>query len=84
MSQEKLYRIDLGGDFININTANGGGGLTNSLHTDRNGRQRQYNASIDGLETLLLSLACREIDVSGAKFKEAIKNSIEILSNEYL
>lgn len=41
----------------------------------------EFNAAIDGVESLLLSLVCQGIDISQQQFVEAIFSSIEAIGN---
>jgi len=41
-----------------------------------------YNAAIDGMESLLLALACEGVDVTGPAFGKAVLTVLDKLGNE--
>lgn len=42
-----------------------------------------FNAAVDGMESLLLALACEGVQVDGKQFKKAITTALDKIANEY-
>lgn len=61
-------------------TLNGSGGGTVSTTFGEDG-ETEYNAAIDGIESLLLALAIAGVDIETAQFREAIETAIEACAN---
>ena len=63
------------------------GVLTSNLHDDVNpndSNEVEYDAAINGVESLILSLACEGIDVSTPEFVSAINTTLDKIANFYL
>lgn len=43
----------------------------------------EYNAAIDGIESLVLALACKGIDVETPAFADALQTAIEVVANHF-
>jgi len=43
----------------------------------------QYNAAIDGIESLLLAMACIGVDLNDLKIIEAIETAVDACSNNF-
>lgn len=44
---------------------------------------RDYDSAIDGLESLILGLACAGVDISTEQFKEGVISAVDAISNNY-
>ena len=44
---------------------------------------RQYNAAIDGLESLILAHACVGVDVMSPDYVEGIETAVEAIANHF-
>jgi hypothetical protein len=80
--------IEEGGDWIRITVdkANPGGGsiesnLKNGLTDDED--DEAYSNAVDGMEAVLLALACQGFDLSGEDGSEAIRTTLEALDNNF-
>lgn len=62
----------------------GSGSITSDLKDDEIPKDAPYNILIDGLETLLLSLAVTGLNMDDSKVKEAIEATLETISLNYL
>jgi hypothetical protein len=45
--------------------------------------EQVFNASIDGMESLILSLACAGIDISTEAFKNAVISALDAITNNH-
>ena len=72
--------IQLGVYNIEIRLNGTGGSIVSSLG---GGANHQYSAAINGMESLLLALACSGVDVTTPKVKEAIETTVDAISNQY-
>ena len=43
----------------------------------------QFNAAVDGMEALILSIACAGIDISTLAFKVAVVTALDAIGNQY-
>ena len=61
---------------ITVNTLQGSGSIeTKNIKADIE-EEFLFNSAIDGLESLILSLACQGYDITEPKFKQAIDDAI--------
>ena len=44
---------------------------------------RQYNAAIDGLESLILAHACAGVDMESPAYVEGIETAVEAIANHF-
>jgi hypothetical protein len=44
---------------------------------------RQYNAAVDGLESLILAHACAGVDVESPAYVEGIETAVEAIANHF-
>ncbi len=74
--------IDLG---INVATdGKGSGSISSNLHCNGSDlSDMEYNAAIDGLESLILACACAGIDVNSSNFVEAVQTAIDGIGNKF-
>jgi hypothetical protein len=79
---EVNHTIRFGAHRIEIYSDGVSGSIQTNLQTDHNEEGDEfYNAAMDGIESLLLALACEGIDVSTDKFKNAIEDAVEACAN---
>jgi hypothetical protein len=60
----------------------GSGSITSDLRAPRTAANRQFNAAIDGLESLILAHACAGIDVESPAYIEGIETAVEAIANQ--
>ena len=60
-----------------------GGTITSSLHEDESGSEddSEYEAAIDGIESLILAHACAGVDVSAPAYAQGIQTAVEAASD---
>jgi hypothetical protein len=65
------------------NTASrpGSGFIASDLHATDTAANRQYNAAIDALESLILAHACAGVDVRSPAYIEGIETAVEAIAN---
>ena len=68
---------------VRENVANGpsGGAIASDLHATGTAANRQYNAVIDGLESLVLAHACAGVDVESPAYVEGVETAVEAIAN---
>ena len=59
----------------------GSGAITSDLRTAGTAANRQYNAAIDGLESLILAHACAGVDVESPAYVEGVEVAVEAIAN---
>ena len=59
----------------------GSGSIASDLRADGTAANRQYNAAIDGLESLILAHACVGVDVESPAYIEGIETAVEAIGN---
>ena len=60
----------------------GSGAIASDLHAaGRSAADRQYNAAIDGLESLILAHACAGVDVESPAYVEGVETAVEAIAN---
>ena len=63
----------------------GSGAIASDLHAaGRSAADRQYNAVIDGLESLILAHACAGVDVESPAYVEGVETAVEAIANRIL
>ena len=73
-------RIEVGGkEEINITVESGSGEVTSTIERDT----PDYNAAIDGMESLLLALACEELLTEGDALTRAVVTALEAMAEAY-
>lgn len=69
---------------LRVTIEDGVGVIESALKTsEHNESDALYNASIDGVESLILALAMEGYDVRNAKFVQAVKTSVESCVNNF-
>lgn len=69
---------------IEINlTGDGGGAIASTLKISDTEENEEYNAAIDGIESMILAHAIAEIDVASDSYKEGILTAIQSMGNEF-
>lgn len=67
-----------------ISVVEGGGSLSSNLHIEEpEGDERLYEAAINGVESLILSLASEGVDITTPSFVRSIEDSIQTIENHY-
>ena len=67
-----------------ISIVEGGGSLSSNLHIDEpEGDEKLYEAAINGLESLILSLASEGVDIATPSFVRSIEDSVQAIENHY-
>jgi hypothetical protein len=62
----------------------GAGTITSDLKIPGNTAvNRQYNAAVDGLESLILAHACAGVDVESPAYVEGIETAVEAIANHF-
>jgi len=59
----------------------GSGSITSDLRAAVTAADRQYNAAIDGLESLILAHACAGVDVESPAYVEGVETAVEAIAN---
>lgn len=59
----------------------GSGSIISDLHERETAANRQYNAAIDGLESLILAHACAGVDVESPAYLEGIETAVDAIAN---
>ena len=59
----------------------GGGAIASDLRAAGGARNQQYNAAIDGLESLVIAHACSGVDVESPAYIEGIEAAVEAIAN---
>ena len=62
----------------------GAGIIASDLRTAGTAANRQYNAALDGLESLILAHACAGVDVESPAYVEGIETAVEAIANHFL
>ena len=57
-----------------------GGGITSYLHEDCKG-EKELNAAIDGIESMVLAHACAGVDVESPRYIEGIETTVDAVLN---
>lgn len=80
---EKKINIKLFGvEYINIHIVDGNGHLESNLPCeDGEDGDEQYNHNVDGMEALILALACAGVDVESKEFVSSIETALETFAN---
>ena len=61
----------------------GSGSIVSDLHTTETTANRQYNAAIDGLESLILAHACAGVEVESPSYVEGVETAVEAITNRF-
>jgi len=59
----------------------GSGSIASDLREPKTAANRQYNAAIDGVESLILAHACAGIDVESPAYIEGIETAVDAIAN---
>ncbi len=71
-------------DWFEINTENGGGSISSNFKawsTPLDVSQEDFNAAVDGIEGLLLAMACEGIPLNTPHMKRSISMALESAAN---
>lgn len=70
---------------IVVNVENGSGSITSTdLKTEHNDKEDElYNASIDGIESMILAHACAGIDINTPEYIEGIETAVNACANNF-
>jgi len=79
----KKIKIRVGSDTITLQLDERGGGTSSSTLHITEADQASYNASIDGLESLVLAHACAGINVEDPRYVAGIATALEAISNHH-
>ena len=72
------------GGFIKVETLHTGEGGIYSEGIHQPGAEfDEYNAAVNGLESLILGLACASVDVSTPQFQDGVRAALEAINNQY-
>ena len=77
MGSKKKIDLDVFG--ISLRIDGQGGAITSSLKDDS--ESSYYNDAIDGMESLLLALACAGVGIESPAVHEAIETAVDAISN---
>jgi hypothetical protein len=61
--------------------APGSGSIVSDLREPKNAANRQYNAAVDGLESLILAHACAGVNVESPAYIEGIETAVDAVAN---
>jgi hypothetical protein len=59
----------------------GSGSIVSDLREPTTAANRQYNAAIDGLESLILAHACAGVDVESRAYVEGVETAVDAIAN---
>jgi len=59
----------------------GSGAITSDLRAAGTASNRQFNAAIDGLESLILAHACAGVNVESPAYVEGVETAVEAIAN---
>ena len=65
----------------NVADKPGSGTITSDLHATGTTADRQYNAAIDGLKSLILAHACSGVDVESPAYVQGVETAVEAIAN---
>ena len=65
----------------NVADKPGSGSITSDLRAAGTASNRQFNAAIDGLESLILAHACAGVNVESPAYVEGIETAVEAIAN---
>ena len=69
---------------MNDAKAPGAGTIASDLRNPgKNAANRQYNAAVDGLESLILAHACAGVDVESPAYVEGIETAVDAIANHF-
>jgi hypothetical protein len=67
---------------IQVTIEGDGGSIVSALKTaEHNESDKLYNSAMDGIESLILSLALQGYDVRSPKFVKAVKDTVSACAN---
>jgi len=78
-----MKTIDLNCFGIVVTLDGDGAGTITSELKDQGMNLEQYNAAIDGLESVILAHACAGIDVTTSAYLEGVETAVEAITNNY-
>ena len=76
MSGYEIHVIEFDNYRIEIHTDGVHGSISSNLCSDNPDVDTDFDAAMRGIESLLLALACEEIDVSTDRFKNAVESAV--------
>lgn len=74
--------VDINKDSFNENI---GSIISEGLHLAEGDEEHneEYEAAIDGIESLILGLACAGVEVSTEQFKKGVVSALDAIGNQY-
>jgi hypothetical protein len=84
----KQYRIILNGGTaeINVSVEDGGGEIVSTGLKELSIIEEEdnlYNAAVDGVESLVLALACAGVDIERPQIKTAVQTAVDAIGDNY-
>ena len=83
----KIIKLPVGGIEVSL-AQSGDATITSELHEEPScvsegieNYRSEYDAAIDGLESLILAHACAGIDISQTEYVEGIRTAVEAITN---
>ncbi len=76
----EIIQIRFGTNWILISTKETGA-ISSNLKVEDSPEDMEYNAAIDGLESLILAHACAGVDVASKKYVEGIETALDAILN---
>jgi hypothetical protein len=86
MSKIKVIELGVHGIVVHIGTDDSdrqGGQIRSEMHVGGAPEDAEYNAAIDGIESMILAHACAGIDITTAAYKEGIETSVDACANNF-
>lgn len=78
----QLYNVQLMN--VKVNEIDRCGTIESTLKVEeKNESDRLYNAAIDGIESLILALACQGVDLNDENIKISIETAVTAISDNY-
>ena len=79
MAVKTEYVLEFGSDRIEVTVTNKSGTIHSNLKSDRE-VDREKDSFVDGMESLLLALACAGINLRSRKVQEAVQTVLDKMS----
>ena len=83
-SRKTVYRLPIHDIVVTIIPGTHSGTITSALNDGTNPEEdREYCAAIDGLEALILAMACEGIKIDTAEMIAAIETAVDSITNNF-